>query len=67
MSPEMESISRVRSLVSWLRKTGKQPTSYPKLSAMTETEVREAKYFASGIYPMPVRWTRRLFELARQD
>lgn len=61
----MEAISRVRSAFAWMRKTGKPIAQYPKRGRMTERETFDATAFATGNYPTPTKWTRRLFELAR--
>jgi hypothetical protein len=66
MSPELESISRVRTLYAWLRKTGKTVSEYPRLGQLSETEIDDAKRFAVGMYPTPARWTARLYELAKK-
>jgi hypothetical protein len=63
----MESISRVRTAVVWARRTGKSIRDYPKRSAMSERELFDATAFATGNYPTPARWTRRLYDLARSN
>jgi hypothetical protein len=64
-SPEMESLSRVRTMATWLRKTGKHPDTYPKLATLTVRERFDASAFARGTYPWPARWTKSLVEIAR--
>lgn len=64
-SPEMASLVRVRTAFTWLRTTSKPLSQYPKLSQLSETERDDAQKFASGIYPLPSRWTLRLYHLAK--
>jgi hypothetical protein len=64
-SPEMASLGRIRGMASWVRKTGKHPKDYPKISAMSGREIFDARQFAVGGYPWPTRWTLHLVELAR--
>jgi hypothetical protein len=61
---DMESISRIRTAASWLRRTGQPLESYKRLSTLSETERVHAKNFALGTYPWPSRWTVRLFTAA---
>ena len=63
-TPEMLSLSRVRSLCEFLR-TGKAAEQYPHIAKMTPTEIDDAKKFANGTYPRPARWTLRLYQLAK--
>lgn len=64
-SPEMASLSRIRGMASWIRRTGGKPPNYPKISAMSEREQFDARQFAVGGYPWPARWTLNLVEMAR--
>lgn len=64
MSPELASLTRIRSAHSWMRRSGKPLSEYPKRAAMTEREQLEAQQFAAGILPTPARWTLHLYELA---
>jgi hypothetical protein len=63
--PELEVISRVRSLATWLRKTGEEAAKYPKLEGMSSQEIRDAQRFAVGFYPWPSKWTVRLYHIAK--
>jgi len=65
---ELESIGRVRTLTKWLRETGKPVEEYPKRlrsKQLTSEEIADAKKFAVGAYPMPSRWTVRLYHIAK--
>ena len=64
-SPELASLSRIRGMASWIRRNGKPPNDYPKISAMTGREIFDARQFAVGGYPWPAKWTQRLVEMAR--
>lgn len=63
----MEEISRIRTAVTWMRSTGKPMSAYPKRGKLTERQQFDATAFATGNYPLPARWTRRLFDLARTN
>lgn len=65
LSPEMQSISRVRGMASWIRRTNGKPADYPKIGSMTGREIFDARQFAVGGYPWPARWTLRTVEAAR--
>lgn len=64
-SPELASLTRVRTAFVWLRRTSKPISQYPKLSSLSEAERDDATKFASGIYPTPSRWTLKLYHLAK--
>lgn len=61
---DMSEISAVRTAATWLKKTGKPLTQYPKYDKLTERQRTEAQQFACGILPWPARWTLRLYHLA---
>lgn len=63
--PELDTIARVRTLASWMKRTGEPAEKYPKLDQLSEQEIRDAKRFAVGFYPWPSRWTVRLYHLAK--
>jgi hypothetical protein len=63
----METISRIRTAVVWMRRTGKPMSAYPKRGGLSEREQFDATAFATGNYPLPARWTKRLFDLARTN
>lgn len=65
MTAELESISRVRTATAWLRRTGKLIEEYPKYHTLSPTEIDDSKKFAVGMYPMPGRWTPKLYNLAK--
>jgi len=62
--PMLQSIGRVRTMATWIRKTGKPAARYPKLAEMEGIEAEEAKRFAVGMYPWPARWTKKLYAAA---
>lgn len=65
LTPEMASLSRIRSAATWVRRNAKRIDDYPKLSQMSPTEITDAERFATGIYPWPHKWTLRLYAIAK--
>jgi hypothetical protein len=63
----MEEISRVRTAATWMRRTSKPISQYPKVGKLSTRERSDAEHFATGRYPWPCRWTRTFFDLARGE
>jgi hypothetical protein len=58
-------LSQIRTLVRWLRRTGKPIDMYPKIRQLSAMQIDDARKFANGTYPIPSRWTIRLYEIAK--
>ena len=61
---EMEAISRIRTAAAWMRRTSEPLDRYPRRKKLSEREQFYARQFATGNFPWPTRWTKRLFEAA---
>ncbi len=61
---ELERIGQIRTAATWLRRTSRPLSEYPKLTNLDDAMRREAQHFAAGILPWPSKWTLRLYRAA---